>query len=418
MQPRTLSFTEARARVLRAARPLPPTRVGLAEAAGRALREPIRSPHPLPPFDNSAMDGYAVRSADLAAASAAAPVGLPVSEVVRAGAPPSRALARGTVARIMTGAMLPAGADAVVPFEDCERLDREPGERARFAAPIRPGTNVRPAGADLAGGAIAVEAGRELSAHDLGLLAALGAARIAVGPRPRVGIVSTGDELLDVEAPLTPGAIRDSNALMLRALVTEAGGEVVLVERAPDDPVAVGDRVRRVLERCDVAITIGGVSAGDFDPVKTSLAAIPGAELWRVAMKPGRPQAFGSDGGRLFFGLPGNPASVACVYETLVRPALRRLQGFASSGRPRVRVRAAERIESRRGRTDFVRVRLRWRDGGWWAAPAGAQVSGHLTPQSRAHALLVVTEDRDELEAGATAPALLLRWPDPTADGA
>ncbi len=415
MVPRSLSFADARARVLAAASPSPPERVELARAAGRALRDTVRAPHALPPFDNSAMDGFAVRSADLAAASDRRPVEMPVVSVLPAGVAETPALVSGTAARIMTGAPLPPGADAVVPFEECERvgaLGAAGAERARFTARAAPGANVRRAGADLAARAVALEPGRALTAYDVALLGALGFAHVAVGPRPRARVISTGDELLDVDAPLRAGAIRDSNAVMLRVLLEAAGCEVAGVERAADAPGVVGERIRAALADADVVITIGGVSAGDFDPVKEAIASIDGVELWRVDMKPGRPQAFGVSGGAMFFGLPGNPASVSCVFETLVRPALRRRQGFARIDRPRIRVSAAERIESRRGRTDFVRATLGWRDGAWWARPAGAQVSGHLTPQSRADALLLIAAGRAELAAGDAAPALLLRWPE------
>ena len=412
MAPRTLSFAEARARVLAAAAPREPERVALTSATGRPLREAPRAPHGLPPFDNSAMDGFAVRSADLARASSASLVELPVTSVLAAGVASLPRLEAGAVARIMTGAPLPPGADAVVPFEECERLGGTNGaERARFHAGAAAGANVRRAGADVVAGATVLEAGRELTPYDVGLLAALGITRIAVGPRPRVRVISTGDELLDIESPLTPGGIRDSNAFMLRVLLEAAGCEVSRVERSSDAAGVVGGLIREALGQADVVITIGGVSAGDFDPVKEAITGLDGVELWRVGMKPGRPQAFGEFRGALFFGLPGNPASVSCVFEALVRPALRRWQGYARIDRPRIHVRAAERIESRRGRTDFVRVTLRWRDGAWWAEPAGAQVSGHLTPQSRADALLVIASGREELAAGDRAPALLLRWP-------
>jgi molybdopterin molybdotransferase len=409
--PRSLSFAAARARVLRAAAPLPPEAIRTERARGRALREDVVALHPLPPFDNSAMDGFAVRAGELAAAARDHPVVLPVVATIPAGAVAAPPLAPGQTARIMTGAMLPAGADAVVPFEDCERLDGGV-ERARFTSAPAAGAHVRSAGADLATGALALPAGRELSAHDLALLVALGRARVAVGPSPRATIVSTGDELLDADAPLRPGAIRDSNAPMLRALLEEAGCEVVSVERVSDAPGEALRAIRAALDRADVTLSIGGVSAGDFDPVKTVLDGVPGAEPWRVAMKPGRPQAFAAAAGRLFFGLPGNPASVACVFETLVRPALRRLQGFAVIDRPRVRARAASRIESRPGRTDFVRARLEWRRGAWWAEPCGAQISGHLTPQAWAHALVVIPEATAEVATGDRVGAILLRWPD------
>ena len=412
MTTRTLSFAEARARVLNAAVPLDPEQVQVTDARGRALREDAIATHALPPFDNSAMDGYAVRAGDLAIASRTAPVELSVTSVIPAGVSPTRPVAAGEAARIMTGAPLPAGADAVVAFEDCERVDGSL-ERARFMAPPIAGSHIRRAGADLAAGARALEAGRELSAHDLALLAALGYGRIAVGPLPLAAIVSTGDELLDAGAPLRPGAIRDSNAPMLRSLLEEAGCRVVSMVRATDAPGEALGAIRSALRQAHVTLSIGGVSAGDFDPVKAGLGELPGAELWRVAMRPGRPQAFGAWDGRLFFGLPGNPASVACVFEALVRPALRRLQGFATLSRPRIRVRAGARIESRHGRTDFVRARLAWSDGAWWADPCGAQVSGHLTPQAWAHALLVIPEEVAALQRGDPAAAILLRWPEP-----
>jgi molybdopterin molybdotransferase len=409
-----LTYAEARDRVRATLRPLGSEPVPLDQALGRALREPLVAPHALPPFDNTSMDGYAVRSEDTSSASARRSVALAVVEVLPAGHIASRGLRAGEAMRIMTGAAIPPGADSVVAFEDCERVGEGAAERLRLARPVTRRENVRDAGADLAAGATALEAGRELSPHDLALAAALGGGTLVVGRRPRVAIVSTGDELLAVDAPLRPGAIRDSNVPLLRALVAEAGGTVVLAAHAPDDPRAVAAALRDALERSDVTLTIGGVSAGDFDPVKQAIGELEGVELWRVAMKPGRPQAFGVPEGRLFFGLPGNPASVACVFEALVRPALRALAGYAAVGRPRLTVRAAERIESRAGRTDFVRVTLEWRGGSWIATPAGPQISGHLTPQSRAHALLVVPEEAERLETRDEAEAWVLRLPDGT----
>jgi molybdopterin molybdotransferase len=226
-----------------------------------------------------------------------------------------------------------------------------------------------------------------------------------------VAVLSTGDELLDLGAPLRPGAIRDSNLPMLLQLVEAAGCDVALAERLPDDAARVAARVREALEASDAVLTIGGVSAGDFDPVKEALSRLGGVELWRVAMRPGRPQAFGTPGGKLFFGLPGNPASVACTFEVLVRPALRALQGHAQLDRPRAPVRVGQAVESRAGRTDFVRCSLAWRDGTLWAEPTGAQVSGHLVPQSRADGLLVVPEAADRLAEGESATAIVWRLP-------
>jgi molybdopterin molybdotransferase len=199
---------------------------------------------------------------------------------------------------------------------------------------------------------------------------------------------------------------------MLALLLRASGGVLTRAERLPDDVAQVTDRVRDALAASDLVLTIGGISAGDFDPVKEALGRLGGIEAWRVAMRPGRPQAFGAPGGKLFYGMPGNPASVACVFETLVRPAMRVLQGFTQLDRPRVPVRVASPIESRAGRTDFIRATLTWREDGWlWAAPAGAQVSGHLAPQSRAHGLLIVPEASERLETGERATALVLRPP-------
>lgn len=407
---RALSFAEARARVLAAVVPLPAEEIPLAAARGRVLAADAVAPHELPSFDNSAMDGFALRAADLASASASAPVTLPVVAVVPAGRVAPRPLAAGEAMRIMTGAAIPPGADSVLAFEDVERL--EAPERVRAARPPRPGEHIRRAGEDVRAGETVLTAGRALSAHDLALLASLGATHVAVGRRPRVAIVSTGDELVEPGEPLPAGAIRDSNRAMLAMLCEEAGAEVTSTRRAGDRPAEVAHALRVALETADVALSIGGVSAGDFDPVKQSLGALGEVELWRVAMRPGKPQAFGTPGGRLFYGLPGNPASVACVFEAMVRPALRALQGATSIGRPRLGVRAAEAFESKAGRVDLQRVTLAWREGAWWASSAGPGVSGHLAPQSRAHALLVVPEAAARLAPGESAEAWVLRWPE------
>ncbi|HXJ71167.1 MAG TPA: gephyrin-like molybdotransferase Glp [Verrucomicrobiae bacterium] len=410
--PVSLTYAAARERVLAAVRPLPPERAPLEDCSGRALREPLVADHALPPFRNTAMDGFAVRSADLAAASEAHPVSLRVVEVLPAGRAPARALAPGEAARIMTGAMLPEGADAIVPFEDAARSGAGDGERCEVRRAAAAGEHVRDAGVDVARGETVLPAGRQLSPQDLALAAALGHPKLAVSPRIRVALFSTGDELLDVDEPLRPGAIRDSNLLMMALLLRASGGVLTLAERLPDDVAHVTARVRDALAASDVVLTIGGVSAGDFDPVREALAKLGSIEAWRVAMRPGRPQAFGTPGGKVFYGMPGNPASVACVFETLVRPAMRVLQGFTQLDRPRVPVRVAERVESRAGRTDFVRATLTWRDDGFlWASPAGAQVSGHLSPQSRAHGLLLVPEASERLEPGDRAHALVMRPP-------
>lgn len=411
MEPLTLGYAAARARAVDALPSLPSVTLPLARCAGRALRRDVVAPHALPPFRNSAMDGWAVRAADLALAAPGSPVRLRVTGEIPAGTVAARALGPGEAMRIMTGAMPPAGADAVVPFEDGERGSGPEGEWMAARGPAEPGDHLRAAGADVGQAEHVLAEGRELSAHDLALLAALGVAEVEVSPAPRLAVISTGDELLDPAEPLRPGAVRDSNLGMLALLAEQAGAEVTIAERLPDDPLRVARRIEEAVATCDAVLTIGGVSAGDFDPVKLALARLGEIELWRVAMRPGRPQAHGRPRGRLFHGLPGNPASVACVFEVLVRPALRRLQGFERLDRPRVPVRAARDIASRAGRSDFVRCTLAWRSGELWATPAGEQVSGHLAPQSRAHALLAVPEAAAAVREGEPAEALVLRLP-------
>lgn len=410
--PEAIGYAEARERVLAAAGPLTPEGVPLVQARGRALRQDVHASHDLPTFRNSSMDGIALRSADTSRASSSTPLHLRVIGEIPAGTPPTRALAAGECAWIMTGAMLPEGADAVVPVEELATREGARGDEVELHTRATPGQNVRDAGADARAGELVLSAGRELSSHDLAVLASFGVSRPVVGPSPKVVALSTGDELLDLDEPLREGAIRDTNLPMLTALLEEAGATLVAAHRLADDVGAVAAAIVSGLARADVVITLGGVSAGRHDPVKEALARFDGIARWRVAMKPGRPQAFGSPRGRLFFGLPGNPASVACVFEALVRPALRKLQGFQVLDRPRLEVRADHRIESRAGRTDFVRVMLDRRDGVWRAKEAGAQISGHVLPQSRAHALLVVPESRERIDAGDAAEAMLLRWPD------
>ncbi len=410
------SYGQARSEVLANTSALPAIELPLIQSLGRALRRRIVAPHALPSFRNSAMDGFAVRTADTLSASESDPLALSVSQVLAAGHAPEGPLAIGTAARIMTGAMLPDGADGIVPFEEVTRSAPGPLERVTLLRAVRPGAHIREAGADVGAGDTVMAEGDRLTPHSIGLLGALGQALLRVGPSPRVALLSTGDELLSVEAELRPGAVRDSNLGMLSALCRDAGAEVTIAERLPDDPERVLARIEEAMALADVTLTIGGVSVGDFDPVQQVALSHPGISLWSVAMRPGRPQAFGVPSpGRLFFGLPGNPASVACVFEALVRPALQRLQGFRRLDRPRVPVRMVEAVSSKPGRTDFLRCRLEWREGVLRASLAGAQVSGHQRPQALAHALVIVPHDAAGLSEGEQADALLLRLPDEAA---
>jgi molybdopterin molybdotransferase len=394
-----LSIADARARILAALPRTGAEEVGLGDAAGRIAAAELRAVRPLPAWDNSAMDGFAVRAAEL-------PGELPVAGVIAAGDPPGRVLAPGTALRIMTGAPVPAGADAVVMRENAT----EAGGRVRFAEAVRPGRDIRRAGEDVAAGDPLIAAGAALGPGEIGLLAAQGIARITVARRPRVAILSTGDELVPLGREPGPGQIVSSNAWALAAQVREAGGEPVDCGIAADDRDALVARIRDALAGADALVSSGGVSVGDFDHVKDAFAAAGvSVDFWKVAMKPGKPLAFGSAGGRPVFGLPGNPVSSMIGFELFVRPALLAMQGAARTGRTEVEVELAAPYAKEPGRAHVLRARLE-RDG--------ARLVAHLHPRQGSammssmvgiDALVLVDADAADQPAGARLRALLIR---------
>ena len=396
----------ARTRILEALEgmaPLPPERVGLAEALGRALAEAVLAPRALPPFDSSEMDGYALRAADARAGGAR----LPVAFEVYAGSPQPPPLPPGACCRIFTGAPVPSGADAVEMQEEVSRQ----GAVARFRRAAEPGRFVRTAGSDVAQGAVALPAGTVVDAGAVGLAAALGRTELAVHRRPRVGLLATGDELVPVDRPPAPGQIPDSNSHALAAACREAGAVPVLLPFARDERASL----RRALAAArgfDALVSTGGVSVGEKDLVKEALRAA-GARLdfWRVAMKPGRPIAFGRWGKTAVFGLPGNPASALVTFELFVRPALRRMAGLAGSGRLEVAARLAEPASKPAGLTHFLRARATSRAGVLWVEPLRSQASGDLTSVTGFQALAVLPPDATRLRRGATVQAILLAPP-------
>ncbi len=388
--------------------------IPLDEALGRTLREDIVADEPFPSFANSAMDGFAVRAADVAGATSESPRRLRVIERVAAGAVPARALDAGEATRIMTGAPLPLAADAVVPIESTSAFGNRSDDFADVDVhgPVAAGENVRPAGEDFSAGERLAIAGRPIDAGVIGVMAALGHNSAEVSRIPRVAIISTGDELVPPGQPLPPGKIRDSNSHTLRALVRAAGASPGPTWHVADDPVALEAAVRKVLERCDVVVTIGGVSAGDFDPVRQALGTFADVELWRVGMRPGQPQAFGVVEGRLFFGLPGNPVSTAVVFEMLVRPALWTMMGRTDLDRPRVRATMSEAVTSKSGRRDFLRVTLATdatAPGGYRASLTGTQSSGAISSILRADGLAVVPDGIERVAPGDALEVLLWR---------
>jgi molybdopterin molybdotransferase len=379
--------------------------VPIREALGRILAQDVAARRDVPPWDNSSVDGYAVRAADVTSASRERPVVLTVVDEIPAGRMPTKTVTSGCAARIMTGAPVPSGADAVVMVEDTS-LD---GDRVSIGAAPEVGDSVRRRGQDVREGAIVISAGRRLRPADVGMAASLGYAELEVGRRPRVGILATGDELIDVDEPPQPDRLYDVNSYAIAAQVAEAGGSPVALGIARDTRASLRDSLAR-LDGLDAVVVCGGVSVGKFDFVKDVLTDLGMVmEFWRVAMKPGSPMAFGSIGGRPVFGLPGNPVSSMVTFEVFVRPALLRMAGAGVLGRPAVAAELAEDVEAPAGKTHFVRVRL-WRDGSRLrASPTGSQDSGVLTSMVRADGLLIIGQDTRRIRAGQTVDVRLLQ---------
>lgn len=391
-------------------RPLDAIEVALLEAQGCVLAEDVTAPADVPSFANSAMDGYAVKAAAVREGSVLQVVG-----ELAAGAAGTGALEAATAVRIMTGAPLPPGADAVVPVEAAEEVD---GRVTVRVAP-QPGDHVRPAGEDVRAGEVVVRAGRRLRAADIGMLAAVGRASVRVHPKPRMAVIATGDELVDPGVdpgePLPPGKIRDSNSYMLTALAREAGAVAYRHDIVRDDRRALVEAIEGALVNADLLVTSGGVSAGRYDLVKQVLADLGDVRAVKVGMQPGMPQAFGfvSSLERPVpcFGLPGNPVSSFVSFEVFVRPALRRLQGRSDLNRPRISATLAEPVRSPPHKVSFLRVRLHADDGGWQARLTGPQGSGILASVTAADGLAEIPADTTRLDAGDRVVVHLLAEP-------
>lgn len=399
-----LSVEEALERVLAAIPVLGSETVGLPAAHGRVLAEPIAAGRDLPPWDNSSMDGYAVRAGDTAGASADRPVRLRVLGEVPAGAVAPTPLGRGEAYRILTGAPMPAGADAVVPQEEVHR----DGATLVLLRPVERGVFVRPRGEDIRAGDPVLAPGALLGPAALGVLAALGRPLVRVYQRPRVAILSTGDELVDLDAVPGPGQIPNSNTYTLAAQVREAGGISLNLGIARDVREELEERLRWGLT-ADILVSSAGVSVGDRDLVREAMAKL-GAELdfWKVSMRPGKPLTFGRLSGRPVFGLPGNPVSSMVTFELFVRPALLKMGGREALFRPRVRARALEPIDNPGPRRGYLRVRLAEDGGGIGARLTGVQGSGVLRSMLLADGLAVIPPDT-RVEPGQAVEVILLR---------
>jgi molybdopterin molybdotransferase len=405
MSAKLISIEEARSRVLAEALPLPAEHVPLPDTVGSVLAEDIVATHSVPPFDNSGMDGYAVRAVDIVEAAPASPARLFISATIPAGHVATAALAPGQAARIMTGAPIPVGADTVAQSE----ITSEDDAYVNIYEPVRPGKNIRRAGEDVMAGDRVLSAGMILGPAEIGLLASLGHPTVSVHRRPKVAVISTGSELVEVDQPLGPGQIRNSNSYSIRALCRQMGVEATAFGIVPDDQEATRRAIEAGLDY-DVLLTSGGVSVGRFDFVKDVQDEL-GVErrLWGVAMKPGKPLAFGVRGKTLVFGLPGNPVSAMVSFELFVKPALLRLMGYRKTTRPLYQAVIEEDVANTDGRTYVVRVRAWREDGTWHASSTGAQGSGILRSMVGANGLAFVPGGARGVKAGETVEFLLLR---------
>ena len=374
------------------ARPTPSELIAVPAALGRVLAGDLRAPFDVPPTDNSAVDGFAVASGDLPAEGTRA---LEVVAEIPAGAVYGGRLELGQALRIMTGAPMPAGADTVVPQEVVSR------EGATVHVPPHPkAANVRRRGEDVTAGAIVVEAGTVLRPQELGVISSLGLPQIDVHMKPRVALLSTGDEVVEPGRPRQAGQIYDSNRFALRASVEQCGGDVVDLGIVPDARDELRGRLLDAGRTADVVITSGGVSVGDHDLVKEVLQDVGGIDFWQVAMQPGRPLAAGRIGGAHFFGLPGNPVASMLAFTLFVRPVLWKLAGRRKLFPDLFEARAAEPMRKKPGRREFKRGILEYRAGEWEVRTTGPQGSGILSSMVAGNCLVVIEEPRGDVEVG------------------
>ncbi len=410
-----LSVAEAQRAILATIKPLDTEPIDLLATLGRVLAKDVVSDIDLPPFDNSSMDGYALHAQDISAATSDRPTRLPVVADIPAGHPSPIELAPGTAARITTGAMLPRGADAVVPVEDTDDGARGsnplPAEVGVHRA-VEPGAFVRYAGDDVKHGERVLTAGTLIRPAEVALLAAVGQAKVRVYRQPRVALLATGDELVEPDQVPGPGQIRNVNAYGTAALVLHYGGVPLPLGIAADRLEAVAAKLDDAIEQgADLIVASAGVSVGAYDLVKDAVAAHGAIDLWRVRMRPGKPLAFGNYRGVPFFGLPGNPVSALLTFEQFVRPVLRVMAGYAQWHKPTIEVVVQEAIDSD-GRETYARAWVERVDGQWQARLSGGQGSNVLSSLVRANALVIVPDGVRRLEAGSPARAQMLDWPD------
>ncbi|MBU6244615.1 MAG: molybdopterin molybdotransferase MoeA [Actinomycetales bacterium] len=401
-----LTVDQYRAQVLKGIEPLAPIEVPLIDSVGCVLAEDVRAPWPLPSFDNSSMDGYAIQARDVAGASPASPVRLRVIDDVPAGYRASEAVQPGTAVRIMTGAPIPDGADAIVPVE----LTDGSTDIVSVSDSVPVGACIRRAGADVMAGTVVVRQGTELTSRQVAVLAAVGQAEVRVHPRPRVIVISTGSELVEPGTPLTKGLITDSNSYMLVSAVQEAGAIAYRVGPIVDDDAAFMEAIEGQLHRADLIVTSGGVSMGAYDTVKAVLSTLGTVEFTKVLMHPGMPQGHGHVGerGTPIITLPGNPVSSYVSFEVYVRPVIRALRGLAEVERPIMHAACLTGFDSPANKTQFMRGRL---TGYEYATvePVGIAGSHAIGGLAQANCLIVVPTDQGRVQAGERVQVIDLR---------
>lgn len=402
-----ISVEEALERILAQITPLPVTSVSLPQAPGLVLAENVIAQEDIPPFANSAMDGFALLSKDSQPRDGQPPR-LRITGEVAAGYVADHAVEEGATMRIMTGAPVPPGADSVIQVE----LTRsESPEWVEILQAVPPGNNIRPAGDDMRRGQTILSHGSEIGPWEIGVLATLGWATVPVVQRPRVAILSTGDEVIDVSEPLQPGKIRNSNGYLLEAATQRAGAEPHRLGVAHDTTESLREKFSEAVAY-DLIITSGGVSVGDFDLVKDIMREQGEINFWRINMRPGKPVAFGQIGGVPLLGLPGNPVSAAVTFELFARPVIRKMMGHTRLSRPQVEAVVEDGVSDVAMRRHYVRAHVEWRDGRFVAHTTGNQGSHITTSLLNANALVIVPEGGVEVHPGDIAKAIMLDWPE------
>ncbi|WP_420627864.1 gephyrin-like molybdotransferase Glp [Candidatus Leptofilum sp.] len=411
-----LTVKEALTAVLAGVSVLPAEQVPLLNALGRVLAEDVTAQDSLPPFANSSMDGYALVAADLAGATKENPAALQVVGDVAAGAVLDVMVEPGTAVRIMTGAPMPPGADAVVPVEDTNEAwrdqERSLPTQIQVIRSVKQGDYIRHPGEDIEAGQTILQKGHILRPQEVGVLASLGVSQISVNRRPRVAILATGDELLEVDQPLQPGKIRNSNGYTQAAQILALGAEPVQLGIAGDTETAVRQKLQAGLDaNVDLFISSAGVSVGAYDVVKAVLEQEGNVGFWRVRMRPGKPLAYGTYHGVPYLGLPGNPVSAMVSFERFARAAIRKMAGHTQLERPTIQVTVQDEIDSD-GRESYIRAIVSPTAEGFVASLTGDQGSHILTSLVKANALLILPEGRKKVEPGSQLKAWMLDWPE------